>query len=132
MHLTTSYGVCLTVMCTQQSNFNICSYIIKQCHSHRTKIAKQHKMKLTAVFVWRLHCSYKFENTNTFKHYIFMTTILAAIVLVNHSQTTRIEISTRNHPGWIELVHGKNKVLVNNFNRWCDHIYMHLGISMTI
>ena len=28
-------------------------YIIKQCHSHHTKIAKQHKMKLTAVFVWR-------------------------------------------------------------------------------
>ena len=30
------------------------SYIIKQCYSYHTKIAKQHKMKLTAVFAWRL------------------------------------------------------------------------------
>ena len=56
--------------------------------------------------------------------------ILAPAVLTNHSPRTRIQVSTWNHPGWLESVHNSN-ALGNNFNQWCNQAHMHLAISVT-
>ena len=70
-------------------------------------------------------------STNLLSHTLDNDFSSSCISKMNHSPRTCISVSTWNHPGWFELVHGKNIALFNNFNGWYNQARVYLANSMT-